>query len=358
MTEIWYKNAKLNGNLVDIKVKDGKFVHIGKTECDGIDLGGNDVFPGLIDIHCHGGLGHSAHDCFSHIEDLCIYLAKNGITTWYPTIGSVHYDKLQKSLEVNTEGLRGANIPGFHLEGPFISAAALGSGTTENIKSPKEITVPHLDRVKLINIAPEIDGALDFIKNTDVRFAIGHTMADYNLTIKAIDAGADSVTHAFNAMSPLHHREPGVMGAAIERELYVQVICDGIHIHKSVILALYRLFGKKMMLISDAVWGLGLPDGEYTIPGGVGKRFIKDGAIRTERGNLAGSASNLYRDVLCAIKFGIPRGDAFYAASTAPAEYMGLNKGKIALGYDADFLVVDSENKLLETVIGGEVFSE
>lgn len=350
---MWFKNAKINGIITDIEVIDGKFGRIEKTSEAGTDLNGMDVFPGLIDIHCHGCLGNDAYYGFDKLGEMSIFMAKNGITCWYPTIGSIPWDHFEKALGENYEGLPGACIPGFHLEGPFVSGQALGSGNSDNVKTPANHTIPHFEKVKLINIAPELDGAIDFIKNTTAKVAIGHTTANYELTLKAIEAGADSLTHVFNAMPPLHHREPGPIGAAIEKDLYVQLICDGIHIHKSVVTATYRTFGRdRVILISDAVCGLGLPEGEHIIHGNL-KRIIKDGAIRTETGKLAGSASTLYRDVLKAIEFGIPREDAFYMASATPANYMGLNKGKIQTGFDADFIVVNENNTLIDSYVAG-----
>ncbi len=352
-TVIRYKNARLNGQLVDLEVVDGKFSVIGKIDGDGIDLGGKDIFPGLVDIHCHGAMGYDAFEP-DHLEIMSVYFAQNGITTWYPTTGGSK-ETILRMLQQPLTGMRGANMPGYHLEGPYLSPQALGACAAETVKLPELADFAGYDNVKLITIAPELEGAMEYIRGTDARVAIGHTRADYDTAIAAIEAGASCLTHTFNAMPPLHHREPGVIGAAIEKDLYVQVICDGVHLHKSVITALYRIFGKKMMLISDAVCGTGLPNGEYWKQGKY-KRFIRDGVIRNENGNLAGSASNLYMDVKKAIEFGIPREDAFFMASTSPAEYMGLNKGRIVIGYDADFLVVDDHNDLLTTVIGGEIF--
>ncbi len=350
----WYKNARLHGKLVDIEVCDGRFGKIGKTSHDGIDLQGRDVFPGLVDIHCHGAMGYDVMGDTQHLEIMSIYFAKNGITTWYPTPGGSVEDILPM-LNTSLEGFKGANMPGYHLEGPYLSPKALGACAPESVKNPDPADFAAYDNVKLITVAPELEGAMDYIKATNARVAIGHTTANYETAIAAIEAGASCLTHTFNAMPPFHHREPGVIGAAIEKDLYVQVICDGVHLHKSVVIALYRIFGKKMMLISDAVCGTGLPNGEY-LKQGKYKRFIKDGVIRTEQGNLAGSASNLYMDVKKAIEFGIPREDAFYMASTSPSIYMGINKGKIETGYDADFIVVDENNDLLTTIIGGKIF--
>lgn len=356
-TSVWYKNARLNGTIVDIEVRNGKFAQIGKTEEEGIDLGGKDVFAGLIDIHCHGAMGHDAFDPTpAHMEAISVYFAKNGVTTWYPTTGGSK-EVILSMLQMPLDGLRGANMPGYHLEGPYLSPKSLGACAPESIKLPELADFAGYEAAKLITVAPELAGAIDYIRQTDMRVAIGHTTADYAMAIEAIEAGADCLTHTFNAMPPLHHREPGVIGAAIDKNIYVQVICDGVHLHKSVVTALYRIFGKeRMILISDAVSGAGLPNGEYHKQGKY-KRFICDGVIRNENGNLAGSASNLYMDVKKAIEFGIPREDAFYMASATPATYMGINKGRIEIGYDADFIVVDEENDLQMTVIGGEIFT-
>ena len=341
---------------MDFGVRDGKFSFIGKTEEEGIDLGGRDVFPGLIDIHCHGAVGYDVLGDASHLEEMSVFFAQNGITTWYPTTGGSK-EEILNVIKTPLTGIRGCHMPGYHLEGPYLSPKSLGACAPDSIKNPDLSDFEGYDAVKLITIAPELEGALEYIRNTKAHVAIGHTTADYDTAMRAIEAGADCLTHTFNAMPPLHHRNPGVIGAAIDGNIYAQVICDGVHLHKSVVKALYRIFGKKMILISDAVRGLGLPDGEYLKQGRY-RRIIKDGVIRTPEGNLAGSASHLYTGVKKAIEFGIPREDAFYMASGAPAEYMGLNKGRIEIGYDADFLVVGADNELIHTVISGEIFEK
>jgi len=352
-----YKNAEIKGKITDFIVEDGRFSFIGKVEEDGFDLGGKAVFPGLVDIHCHGALGYDVLGDNGHIGEMADYFARNGVTTWYPTTGGSKEDVL-RFLNTPLSGCKGANMPGYHLEGPYISPTALGAIASESIKNPDIRDFEGYDNVKLITVAPELDGAIEYISKTKAKVALGHTSADYDLAIRAIEAGASSLTHTFNAMTPLHHRNPGVIGAAIEKDLFVQVICDGVHIHKSVIIALYRIFGKKMMLISDAVSGAGLCDGDYYeyYKQGKHKRIVRNGIIRTEDGALAGSARNLYYGVLTAISFGIPREDAFYMASTAPATYMGINKGRIEVGYDADFLVVNADNSLSSVYIAGEKY--
>lgn len=350
-----YKNARLYGRSVDLEVADGKFTAIGQTREDGYDLGGLDVFPGLIDIHCHGALGCDVMDGAEAYEKMNVYFASRGITTWFPTTGG-SAESMRRILRMDLSGIRGANMPGFHLEGPYLSPDALGAISAESIKLPDPADFAEFDNVKLITVAPELAGAIDYIRMTSARVSIGHTAADYATAMAAIEAGASCVTHTFNAMTPLHHREPGVLGAAIDGDIWVQVISDGVHLHPSVVKMLYRTFGKKMILISDAVSGTGLPDGVYMRQGKYPRRIV-DGTIRTSTGRLAGSASDLYRDVCKAIEFGIPREDAFYMASTAPAQYMGLNKGRIETGYDADFIAIDAENNIHTVVIGGEIFT-
>lgn len=351
-----YKNACIGGEIVDLITEDGRFSFIGKVDGEGMDLGGLDVFPGLVDIHCHGAMGYDAFSPDrSGLEAMNVYFASRGITTWYPTTGG-SLETVRSLLGTSLSGLRGGSMPGYHLEGPYLSPLAAGACAVETMKCPDPEDFRGFDNVKLITVAPELEGAMEYIRSCDARVCIGHTRADYGTALLAIDAGASCLTHTFNAMPPFHHREPGVIGAAIDRNIYVQVIADGVHLHRSVVTALYRIFGReRMILISDAVSGTGLPDGEY-LKQGKYRRIIRDGAIRTEQGNLAGSASDLLRDIQVAISMGIPREDVFYMASTTPADYMGINKGHIAVGYDADFIVVDRENRLIRTVIGGEIF--
>ena len=167
-----------------------------------------------------------------------------------------------------------------------------------------------------------------------------------------MDAGAMCLTHTFNAMPPLHHRNPGPIGAAIEKNIYAQVICDGLHIHKSVIQMLYRTFGAdRMVLISDSMRATGMPDGEYEFGGQ--KITVTNKVARTEDGAIAGSTSTLFTCVKKAVEFGIPMPDAFKMASETPAKLMKLNKGRIAAGFDADIITVSKNLDLTRVFING-----
>ena len=351
-----YKNALLDEKIVDISVVDGKIISLEKQNSDGIDLNGKKVFPGLIDIHTHGCVGLDATRDADKLEEIAIYQANSGITSFYPTTVTTDEETMLKAVSTPTEKLKGANILGFHMEGPYISPERPGA------LNPKYFLKPDIDgfkkypNVKIVTVAPEVEGAIDFIKNCDAMVCLGHSVGNYDSACAAADAGAKCLTHTFNVMPPLLHREPGLIGAAIDKGMYAQAICDGVHIHPAAIRALYKMFGKdKMVLISDCVEATGLKeDGEYSF-GGV-PVVLKDGIVRTLEGNLAGSTTNLFDCVKCAISFGIPEKEAFEMASETPAKLMGLNKGKIEVGYDADFITVDDNYNLCNVVINGEIF--
>ena len=350
-----YINALIKGKITDITVEKGKIVSLNKTQKEGIDLNGKKTFAGLIDIHTHGCLGLNVTDAIGELEKICIYQAENGITSFYPTTVTETREKILASLSQNINGLKGAQVLGFHMEGPYISPKRPGALNPANILKPDVEEFKRFPNVKIVTVAPEVEGAVDFIRECDATVCLGHSVGDYDSACAAADAGAVCLTHTFNAMPPLLHREPSLIGAALDKDMYAQVISDGIHIHPAAIRALYKMFGKKrLILISDSVEAAGIKDGEYTF-GGV-PVVLKDGVVRTVGGALAGSTSNLLDCVKCAISFGIPEEDAFDMASSTPAEMMNLNKGKLEVGYDADFITIDDNYNICNVVIDGELF--
>lgn len=348
-----YKNVKLNGKIVDVTTEEGKITYIGKTDEDGIDLGFCRILPGLIDVHTHGCGGYDTMD--GKLEEMACIYAENGVTSWLPTTMTADSETLKCISQIDISEIKGANILGFHFEGPYISEKYKGAQNPEYIKNPDINEFSQFSNVKMVTVAPEVGGGIDFIKKCDCIVSIGHTDADYETTIKAIEAGANCLTHTFNAMPPIHHREPGVIGAAAMKNIYAQVICDGLHIHKGAINILYKLFGSdRMILISDSMRATGLPEGEYDL-GGLNV-FVKGNEARLSDGTLAGSVSTLFNCVKCAIEFGIPENDAVKMATETPAELLGVNKGKVEVGFDADFITVDDEFNLKNVIIGGELF--
>ena len=356
-----FKNALVYGELTDIAVEDGIIKKIGKIEDDGMDLGGVKLYPGLIDTHSHGCLGYDASDLEDHLGEMAEYELAHGITTWYPTTMTISLDDLSNIIKRDLNVYSGANMPGFHMEGPFINVKCKGA-QNESYVIPANMDAFNLcnasGQVKKITVAPECEGAIEFIKKCPALVSIGHTECDYDTASAAFSAGAKCITHTYNTMPGIHHRAPGPIGAGSDAEgVYAELICDGIHIHESAVRMLIKIFGEdRVVLISDSVRACGLPDGIYDL-GGL-NITVKDGVARTEGGNLAGSTTNLFNCVKKAISFGISEESAVKMASENPARMMGLNKGKIEVGYDADFIAVDSDFNLLFTVVGGRVYGK
>lgn len=345
-----FKNACIDGERKDIKINKGKITEIGKIAEDGIDIRGKTIIPGLIDIHTHGAKGVDTMDC-ENIETICEYLAENGVTSWLPTTMTMDIEDLRKVTDTIPH-TKGAKILGYHLEGPYISKAKKGAQNGKYIKNPDISEFESLKNIKIVTIAPELPGAIEFIKKCGAVVSIGHTDCDYETATEAIKSGAVCLTHTFNAMPPLHHRNPGPIGAAIDENIYVQVICDGLHVHKSVIKMLYKTFGAdRMILISDSMRATGLSDGEYEFGGQ--PIDVIDGVARIRDGALAGSTTNLLGCVKKAVEFGIPKKDAIKMVTETPAKLLGLKKGKIEVGYDADLLIVDDELNIKNRLFSG-----
>ena len=346
------KNCDLYGRITDITINDGKILSTEKCTDDGVDLNGLKVYPGLIDVHSHGTMGMDT--CTDDIFEMAKVMRKNGTTTWYPTTMTISEDSLIEITQADIESSKGANIPGFHLEGPFINVKYKGAQNPDYVKTPDLSLLEKCKNVKMITIAPEVEGGIDFIKNCEAVVAIGHTDATYDVAMEAFRAGAKCLTHTFNAMPSIHHRAPGPIPAGMESGAYAQIICDGEHVHPAVVKMLIKLYGTdRVILISDSMHAQGMPDGKYVF-GGL-DIVVKDSIARTEGGNLAGSTKCLADCVRKAIKIGISEYDAVKMASETPARLMGLNKGKVEAGYDADLIIVDGEFNIISTVVRGEL---
>lgn len=346
------KNAVVDGRLTDIEIRNGKFYRMGTLEDGGEDLAGREVIPGLIDIHTHGCAGHDTMD--GQFAEMCRFWAKHGTTAWLPTTMTAPVEKIAAATRGDT-ACPGAQILGFHMEGPYLSKDYKGAHDESYFTNPRLEDYEKLKNVKVVTIAPELPGAMAFIRQCGAKVQIGHTACGYGQAIEAMAAGADGLTHTFNAMPPLLHRAPGPIGAAVTENAYAELICDGLHVQKGAVLALYKMFGpERLILISDAMRAAGLSDGEYEL-GGL-RVIVRDGAARTESGALAGSTATLWHCVKTAAGFGIPWRDAVRMATQTPAEYLNVPKGQIREGYDADFLVLDSQRNIQRVFIAGEEF--
>ena len=346
------KNVLLYGTLTDITVDAGKIVAIGKTDLDGVDFGGAKIYPGLIDTHSHSCLGHDTMD--GDLALMADFELAHGTTTWYPTTMTMSEGDIIRATNQNIDLGHGATIPGFHMEGPFINAKYKGAQNESYIIPPSMELFNKCKNIKKVTIAPETPGAMEFIKECPAIVSVGHTDADYETALAAFEAGARSLTHTYNAMPGIHHRAPGPIGAGSEcPEVYAELICDGLHIHRAAVKMLIKIFGyERVILISDSTIATGLGDGEYMFGGQ--PIYVKNGVSLTADGHLSGSTSTLFDCVKVAISFGIPEEMAIKMATENPARLMGLNKGKIEVGYDADFIIVDESFNLVRSIARGE----
>ena len=255
----------------------------------------------------------------------------------------------------------GAELVGINLEGPFLSEAKKGAQNGAYLRDPDLDLLNRLQKeaqglVKLVTIAPEQPGALDFIRGVgDITVSVGHTTADYDTASAAFAAGARHATHLYNGMPPLHHRTPGVIGAAFDApDAKVEIICDGVHIHQSVIRLTFRLFGKeRVILISDSLRAAGMPDGQYVL-GGQDVIVRRNRATLADNPNtLAGSATNLMDCMRTAVSFGIPLEDAVRAASYNPAQSIGMDNriGTLDVGKDATMILLDQKDLSIKKII-------
>ena len=337
------------------------------------EQGGRYILPGLIDIHFHGCAGYDFCDgTVAAMRAIASYELSHGITSICPATMTLAEEKLADicavcadavETEILTEGIPlGDVLKGIYLEGPFISEEKRGAQNPAYIRKPDSEMLMRLQRaakglIRIVAIAPETEGAMECIVsgNENFRFSVAHTCADYETAKRAIAAGVCHVTHLFNAMPPFAHREPGVVGAAAESEdVTVELICDGHHIHPSMVRNTFRLFGSdRIVLISDSMMAAGMEDGEYEL-GGQPVR-MKGGLATLADGTLAGSAVNLFDCMKTAIRMGVPREEAVRAATCNPAAVLGIDGecGSLRAGGRADILVTDREFCLREVIKSG-----
>lgn len=350
-------------------VENGRFAHVledvpGPAE----DLDGALVIPGLVDIHVHGCAGADFSDGdYAGLVRMARYLARRGVTSFAPASMTLPYDALDKAFHaaarLRREGLAdGARLMGIQMEGPFLSREKRGS------QNPAYLRLPDWDRLlrlynaaegllRIVDVAPELPGAVEFTRRASekCRVSVAHTAAGYDQAAAVFDAGATHLTHLFNAMSGIHHRHPGPIGAASEREnVTVELICDGIHVHPSAVRMAFRLFPGRICLISDALRCCGMADGSYSLGGQ--EILLSGGVARLTGGAIAGSAADLYQCMRRAVSFGIPREQAVWAATALPARVIGRESetGAIADGRAADFVICGGELEHEAVYLGGK----
>ena len=337
------------------------------AEAERIDAQGNYVIPGLLDMHIHGYLGEDASDgSFDGIRTMAEGVAKNGVTSFLPTTMTVSYDELRaafaqirRSVEESAkDSWQGAQILGVNAEGPFINPGKKGAQAGENIRpGDAAFLQEYLDIIRVFTIAPEMPGNLDCIREMAGKtlISMGHTAATYAQAEAAIDAGVGHVTHLFNAQTPLMHRDPGVVGAALtDDRVSAELIADTFHVSPHLYSLVTRMKGDKLVLITDCTRAGGLADGEYTLGGQ--PIFVKGIECRLADGTIAGSVLKLNNAVRNLLDYtDLPVWEAVNAASLNPARRIGVDerKGSLETGKDADIAIVNENFDVLRTIVGG-----
>ena len=338
------------------------------------DAKGAYVTPGLIDIHVHGGGGGDVMDgTLESLETMSKTFSKYGTTAFLPaTVTASHLELLQCVAAVKQaaeHGTGGAQVVGIHLEGPFINDSKKGAQNPEHIRTAsldelKEIWQEAGSLLRLVTLAPETEGALkaiQLLRSWGVTVSIGHSDASYEKVMEAQRWGASHICHTFNGMRGLHHRDPGVVGAALTCDDFsIELICDGIHVHPAAMKLALRAKGvHQLVLVTDTIRAMGLAEGRYVF-GGL-EIEVSGGAARLMTGALAGSTLSMAKAVRNAMKWlGVSICDAIRMASLNPARTINLEhrKGSLVVGKDGDLAIFDGDINTIATIVGGRVVYE
>jgi len=359
----------------DVESENGVITAIGDSlshqDRDIIDANGCYVIPGLVDIHTHGGMGMDFSDGTREaIETIARHQLSYGVTSF---LGTTMTLPEKQTLDVcatarpfvNVNNPDMAVLRGIHLEGPFFSQGKRGAQNPEYIVNPDVHMFNRLNEasgksVRLVAVAPEEEGGFEFVKTIAPLCAVSlaHSTADYDTAIRAFSLGANHVTHLFNGMNPLLHREPGIAGAAHDSGAYVEIISDGVHIHPSMVRVVFDLYeDDRVCLVSDSIRACGMPEGQYDLGGQIVTVVGRSATIGSN--SLAGSVTSLADGMRRAVEFGVPLAKALKAATINPAKSVGLDSeiGSLTVGKRADILVLNKDLQLKHTIFGGVLIS-
>lgn len=371
------KNAEVfNGDFekirADVKIEGEKISKIGDFSSEeGLDLTGLVVMPGLIDMHIHGCGGADTGDATPEaLETMSQTLVKNGVTSFCPASMTLSFEELTKifaNIDAMKDNVGGAYIHGANMEGPYIAMSKKGAQNPLYVRNPDKEEFKKLyegcnGAIRVVDIAPECDGGDEFIKEIQpiCPVSIAHTDAGYDEAVHAIELGVRHITHLFNAQSGLHHRKPGVVGAAFDvgraNGVRAELICDGFHIHPATLRIAFREMGEDgTVIISDSMKAAGCPDGDYDLGGQ--PVYVRDGKALLADGTIAASTSNVYKELKNVISFGIPEKQAVKSATINPAKAIRVDDktGSIEEGKLADILVVDKDYNIKLVIVKGEI---
>lgn len=331
-----------------------------------LDLSGLFLLPGFIDVHIHGAVGVDVMDATSaELSRVSEYLASQGVTGWVPTFvpaADENYASAVAAITGAAQSSAGARVLGVHYEGPFVNSAQCGALHTEYFRTysgPADIDdLPLPDGVRMITLAPEIDGGVDLVRELNSRgwvISIGHTRASLEVLDHALEAGARHMTHFMNAMAPLHHRAPGPIAWGLAHDdVTCDVIADGIHLDSFMLRLLMKVKGERgISLISDAIAAAGKGDGDYQIWGETIR--VKDGRTANAAGSIAGSVITMLDAVVLMRSLGVSWVDLGKLAALNPARLLRIDRecGSIEVGKHADLVALNDAGEVKLTLIGG-----
>ena len=365
-------NAKLllDNQIIEDKVLlfDDKIVNIVEEidleDVETIDAKGAYVSAGFIDLHIHGSGGADVMDATPEaLEILSSTLLQTGTTSFLATtmtMSSQDIDKALQNIQLHASKVSGAHILGIHLEGPFINISKHGAQDKEYVQSPNVSLIEnYMQEVKMITLAPEIEGAEDFVKLLTTEYphiilSIGHSDASYEETQKSFIWGISHATHLFNAMNPYHHRKPGIVGAVFDSDVTCDIIADLVHTHPTTLELVHKVKKEKLILITDAMRAGCMKCGTYDLGG---RRVeVDEGRAVLEDGTLAGSVLKI-NDALSNMQThtSMRLVEIVNSVTKIPARKLGIQKGELREGYDADIVIFDENFSIISTIVSGEV---
>ena len=333
------------------------------------DAAGRRIVPGFIDIHTHGAVGVDVNGASAEdLEKIGKFFAKSGTTSWLASILTDTEEQTSRAIsqcfEYQASAGKGAQLLGIHLEGPFLASEFKGAMPEHLLKKGSADLAASYQRqangnIRYITVSPEVEGVLELIprlRELGIVVAMGHSGADYDTAMAAIQAGTAACTHTFNAMAPLHQHRPAIIGAALESDVYCEMICDGLHLHPAIVRLLWKTKGpQRLVAITDSIMAAGLPDGNYHL--GVNQVVVEKGDAKlASDGTRAGSTLTQDRALRNLLSFtGLPLEEILPVLTENPAKLIGVydRKGSIEDGKDADLVVLDEQNQVADVFLQG-----